>query len=114
MARNERRSHFIGAMEGAWRVFGAGAYILLKIKYMRREKRKVESLQWGDGVAHGGVFAASTYSVLKIEHEWRETKGKLTSMGRWKLKARLEGGTHASGVGVHRTACHRHSTTIDE
>ena len=47
--RKGRRGHFNGAMEGAWRVFGAGAYIWLKIKYMRREKRKVESLQWGDG-----------------------------------------------------------------
>ena len=50
---------------------------------LRRETIREGSLQWGDGVAHGGVFGASTYSVLKIEHEWRETKGGVTSAGRW-------------------------------
>ena len=57
------------------------------------------------------MFGASTYSILKIEKEKRETKGRVTSSGRW--GGFMKASTHGSGVGVDIAASECDCTTAN-
>ena len=72
----------------------------------------MQAPQRGDGKGHGGVFGASTYSVLKTKYEWQETKGGVTSAGRW--GGFMKASTYCGLVVVDIAAVDCDCATVDE